>query len=1077
MTHRTGANPVPYKTHALTAVLAALLLIPATALAQEAGATPSAPRLDLAGQPRLQRADTGTHADPSRGTPGATQRTRVSETLRLRVARDGSADAIILLRTNRMVSPLRGLRRDAVAQVQEETLRLFAPGELRGLHRFAMVPALTARLTADQLARFEASPHVVSIGANQRGSGGLSNSLTQIGADQAHRVGLVGDGIVVAVLDTGIDTDHPDFSSAIVGEQCFCQGDVLGDGVGCCPNGLEEQSGVGSAEDDHGHGTNVAGIVLARGNNQLAPPGVAPGALVVSVKVLDANNAGWLTDWAKGLDWVLANRPDVQLVNLSLQSGAVYSTDCDTTGATNMAMAAAIDDLSAINGAATISISGNYAQIGATTSPGCLTGAIQVGAVYDQNLGSIDWGNCADATTGQDQVVCFSNVNSNVDLLAPGCPSISARPGDRWSLFCGTSQAAPHVTGVAALLLEREPGLSPAELKARLTGTGVPVLDDRVATEFPRVDAAAAIGDLDDDGSVNAADNCPLTFNPGQGDHDDDLLGDPCDNCPFGFNPEQGDFDQDRVGNACDTDPYTFAPETLFVVDEASGGTIYQLDRGTRSIINAFPTPEPVVGGGSGLGYSSELGILHFTNGTSAGTPTVYELDPLTGAVLDLFPQTEILGGPEIQGLGDGAGGLISAAVFPGAFSNCPSPSVCPVVAVSNYETRGVISGIGFNEANDNIGLRAAAGQDGPLSFDDHSAWWSVSTGSVVPDPAVPVNLLQLVEFSSVIAYEQYLAPTRCVAPGGNGILDTPPEGDDVFVDGEIHVGPNGACDTQTAVSDDLAGCIDAGPNDSVDTAVLGDDLVSGRVILPGPNAACNTLLPSGDDLPGGMRNRPVNGVGSANGLLFASTADVPDDVLYTLDAYAPPLTFPPAGPAVLEVWKNPTPGANVEAIAAGPADTDFDGVINPWDNCIVGVNPIQEDDDIDGAGDVCDCSPQDPDVWAAPNGFSLDLRFGSATELEWLPVGALLGPATVYDVIVGPLSDLHGVPGTEFDGAGCLVDDTPAAGATDPAAPGPGEGWYYLGRLQNDCGVGHYGYQSGEAPRTTSAGCPPFGP
>jgi subtilisin family serine protease len=131
-----------------------------------------------------------------------------------------------------------------------------------------------------------------------------------IGADLVHAQGIRGEGTTVALLDSGIDTDHPAFAGRIAAEACFC--DNL-DGTGCCPSGVTQRSGPGSAEDDQGHGTHVAGIVS----------GVAPATHIVAVKVLDsANRFRSFTQIYRALEWIADNRPDVDAINMSLGSDA-----------------------------------------------------------------------------------------------------------------------------------------------------------------------------------------------------------------------------------------------------------------------------------------------------------------------------------------------------------------------------------------------------------------------------------------------------------------------------------------------------------------------------------------------------------------------------------------------------------------------------------------------------------------------------------------------------------------------------------------------------------------------------------
>ena len=157
-------------------------------------------------------------------------------------------------------------------------------------------------------------------------------------------LGFNGQGVTVAILDSGVDTDHPDLADDLDGQACFCSS-LSGEG-GCCPNGLSSQTGPGAAEDDHGHGSNVAGIVTSNGVR--AHAGVAPKAKIVAIKVIDRNNRFCCSsDVLAGLDWILTNRPDVDIVNMSLGTFTTYSGDCDGASATTMAFSSAINALRA----------------------------------------------------------------------------------------------------------------------------------------------------------------------------------------------------------------------------------------------------------------------------------------------------------------------------------------------------------------------------------------------------------------------------------------------------------------------------------------------------------------------------------------------------------------------------------------------------------------------------------------------------------------------------------------------------------------------------------------------------------
>jgi subtilisin family serine protease len=346
------------------------------------------------------------------------------------------------------------------------------------------VAATAGRVDMQGLARLAADPEVAAIDLDRGGSGGDAESFALIRASAAHQAGLVGTGVTVALLDTGIDRGHPDLADAISGEHCF----VAPSG---CPSGGAEQDGPGSAQDDHGHGTNVSGILTANGTT--APIGVAPAARVVAVKVLDANNrfAG-SAQVISALDWIAASRPDVRVVNLSLGTDQLFPGACDEASATTRAYASAVAVLRA-RGVTVVASAMNGASPASMAAPACIGGVVAVGAVYDSAFGLFSAPGCSDPVTAPDRVACFSNSSSALDLLAPGARIASTRLGGGVSEYAGTSQAAPHVSGVAALLLQLSPQLDSDGVESVLEASGVPVRDDRNGTVTPRVDVAAAL--------------------------------------------------------------------------------------------------------------------------------------------------------------------------------------------------------------------------------------------------------------------------------------------------------------------------------------------------------------------------------------------------------------------------------------------------------------------------------------------------------------------------------------------------------------------------------------------------------
>jgi subtilisin family serine protease len=375
---------------------------------------------------------------------------------------------------------------DRIDGTCQSILSDFGPGEFELRHRYRYVNAVAGELTAAGLLRLLANPDVVRVDLDAGGSGHLNQARPLAGVDAVQNIGFTGAGITVGILDSGYDTDHPDLSDDLVGERCFCSG-----GGGCCPDGSSSQTGGGSAEDDHGHGTNVSGVVTSRGT--VAPSGGAPDAAVVAVKVLDSTNFFCCTsDVVAGLNWIISNRPDVDIVNMSLGTNALYNGNCDNADAFTMAFATAINALRA-NGVPVFASSDNSGSGTQMPAPACVANAISVGAVWDSNVGSQTVGGCTDATTAADQVTCFSNSNATTDLFAPGAPTTSTGMGGGSSTFFGTSQASPLAAACAALLLEEDPTLTPAQIEAALEASPTLVTDATNGLSFPRVACLAAL--------------------------------------------------------------------------------------------------------------------------------------------------------------------------------------------------------------------------------------------------------------------------------------------------------------------------------------------------------------------------------------------------------------------------------------------------------------------------------------------------------------------------------------------------------------------------------------------------------
>jgi subtilisin family serine protease len=382
--------------------------------------------------------------------------------------------------------------RAAIAKLHDAVVKNLG-SELTVSRRFQFTPALAGRMTKAALERIELDPNVRSVQLDHQGAGQFHEGAPALGADQVQSIyKLTGKGVRVAVLDTGIDTTHPDLSDAVVAQHCFTQN-------GCAPLNLNEGT---SAEDDNGHGSGVAGIIASRG--KVGPIGYAPGVEIVAVKVNDSKDTGRDSDWLAGLDWVYANLAtlNVNIVNLSFGTTMLFGPECDLR---EPALTTAISNL--VNaGVSVFASSGNNGSATMITIPACTTGVIAVGATYDSDLGMQPasgatylaqlgnvFPNCSDKQTAQDQVTCFTNSSSRLDLLAPGASITSDTLKGATQTSYGTSQATPAAAGVAALMLECNPTLTPAQIKQALVSSGKRVVDPKNKLSFPVVRALAAV--------------------------------------------------------------------------------------------------------------------------------------------------------------------------------------------------------------------------------------------------------------------------------------------------------------------------------------------------------------------------------------------------------------------------------------------------------------------------------------------------------------------------------------------------------------------------------------------------------
>ncbi|MCX5415561.1 S8 family serine peptidase [Streptomyces sp. NBC_00059] len=254
------------------------------------------------------------------------------------------------------------------------------------------------------------------------------------GAGTAHKAGLDGSGVKVAVLDTGVDAAHPDLAGRITQTKVFVPGQ--------------------DAEDRSGHGTHTASTIAGTGaasDGRYA--GMAPGAGLLVGKVLGDDGSGTLSGIVSGMEWAVAE--GAQVVSMSL--GADGSTSCAGPDVE------AVQRLS--DKALFVIAAGNASLRGTVSTPGCAPSALTVGAV-DRKNATASFSSRGPSADG---------INAKPDIASQGVDVVAARTGGRgaqaYRSMSGTSMATPHVAGGAALLLQQHPDLTPARLKALLTSS------------------------------------------------------------------------------------------------------------------------------------------------------------------------------------------------------------------------------------------------------------------------------------------------------------------------------------------------------------------------------------------------------------------------------------------------------------------------------------------------------------------------------------------------------------------------------------------------------------------------------
>ena len=312
-----------------------------------------------------------------------------------------------------------------------------------------------------------------------------------------------GAGIVVAIVDTGVDGTHPDLRGRIVSGRNFVD----------APSG-----GDSNWQDEQGHGTFMAGLVSADTGNAEGVASVAPLAKIMPVRVLSSSGSGTPSDVVKGINWAVSHSADVINLSLAVESNGTVGGSSGLNLFGDSGLNTAINNAAAAGRVVVIAAGNNFTSSGGapqTSYKASHAGVIVVGA----------------STVG-DKRAAYSNYGDGLDVLAPGggssssastssCQSYSPVVSTWWNpstgdsaygMGCGTSMAVAHVSGIAALLMARGYSNSAAVSRIERTAKDLYAPGRDAESGWGRADAAAALGTTSKSGSHPKA--TPTTRHP-----------------------------------------------------------------------------------------------------------------------------------------------------------------------------------------------------------------------------------------------------------------------------------------------------------------------------------------------------------------------------------------------------------------------------------------------------------------------------------------------------------------------------------------------------------------------------------
>ena len=405
---------------------------------------------------------------------------------------------------------VREIQRAGIGSAQDALLLQLQRFQTSNVRKYEFIPYFSITVDAAALEFMKTSPLVTGIYENSARKPALNQSIPLIGVPNAWARGFSGAGKAVAILDSGVDKNHPFLANRVISEACYSTTDANLSYTSVCPSGVASSTAADSGVNCDisrifgcEHGTHVAGIAAGRGanTNSATLNGVARDSQIIAIKIASRSSAGCrpnqspcttftIDDEVAGMNRVVAltGTYSIAAVNLSIGDSEerMNTADCDTMFRPEKA---AIDNLRSY-GIATVIASGNEGYSNGINAPACISTAVSVGSTVDSG-------------TTVDTISSFSNTANFLSLFAPGetitssvplstlaarIPDCSGLTTNFFADCAGTSQATPHVVGAWAVLKQRVPNASVSRILSVLQSSGRPIAGSN--TRRIQVDAA-----------------------------------------------------------------------------------------------------------------------------------------------------------------------------------------------------------------------------------------------------------------------------------------------------------------------------------------------------------------------------------------------------------------------------------------------------------------------------------------------------------------------------------------------------------------------------------------------------------